>query len=158
MTCPNCQTNAGFKEYRSRTLTSLMGSIQVARAYYHCPHCHHGMWPWDQKLRLHSRGFTPGAEEVVSLTGCVESFGQAAYRLLERMAGVRTSESTIQRTTEDAGERLGQLLDERQTLGADQPWDFFQDAHGDKVGYISLDATSVPQQGANGAAVEGRMP
>lgn len=158
MTCPHCQANAGFKEYRSKTLTSLMGSIQVNRAYYHCSHCHHGTWPWDEKLRLHSHGFTPGAEEVVSLAGCVESFGQAADRLLQRMAGVQTSESTIQRTTEDAGERLGQLLDDRQTLGSDQPWDFFQDAHGDRVGYISLDATSVPQQGENGAAAEGRMP
>jgi hypothetical protein len=147
-----------FKGYRSLTLTSVMGSIHLERAYYHCSHCHQGTLPWDETLRLHSHQFTPGAEEVVSLAGCVESFGQAADRLLDRMAGLHVSESTIQRTTEDAGQRLGELLDERQVLGEQIPWDFFEDAAGDKVGYISLDATSVPQQGPGGASAEGRMP
>lgn len=158
MTCPYCQKAAQFKGYRPRKVMSLVGVIYLSRAYYHCPHCHQGMVPWDQTLRLCPHQFTPGAEELVSLAGCVESFGQAADRLLVRMSGLQTSESTIQRTTEDAGERLGKLLDERQTLGADKPWEFFQDVHGDRVGYVSLDATSVAQQGENGAAAEGRMP
>lgn len=158
MTCPHCQERAVFKGYRSLTLTCIMGPIQVERAYYHCPHCHQGTLPWDETLRLHSHQFSPGAEEVVSLAGCVESFGQAADRLLDRLAGLHVSESTIQRTAEDAGQRLGELLDKRQVLGEQIPWDFFEDAAGDKVGYISLDATSVPQQGPGGASAEGRMP
>lgn len=137
---------------------SLMGEITIPRAYYHCAHCHQGFFPWDGILGLHRRAFTPGAEEVVSLAGCVESFGQARDRLLSRMAGIETSESTIQRTTEDAGQRLGELLDSRQTLEADEPWEFYQDASGDHVGYVSLDATGVPQQGPHAESAEGRMP
>lgn len=158
MTCPHCQHAAKFVEYRSKSISSLMGQIILSRAYYYCPHCRRGLFPWDEILGLHQHDFTPAAEEVVSLAGCVESFGQAKNRLLSRMAGIESSESTIQRTTEDAGERLGKLLDERQTLGEDRPWEFFQDALGDHVGYVSVDATSVPQQGENGAAAPGRMP
>lgn len=116
------------------------------------------MIPWNEILRLGKHDVTPGAEEVVSLAGCVESFGQAKKRFLKRMTGIELSESTIQRITEDAGKRVGDQLKEGITFGLDEPWDFFQDVDGHKVGYISVDATSVPQQGPKGAAAEGRMP
>ena len=158
MTCPHCHRAAKFHEYREKGVTCLMGPIRLQRAYYYCAHCQRGVIPWDETLGFHRHAFSPGAEEVVSLAGCVESFGQARDRLLSRMAGLHCSESTIQRTTEDAGERLGKLLDTQQTLGPDEPWEFFQDTAGDHVGYISLDATGVPQQGEHGGPAEGRMP
>jgi hypothetical protein len=74
------------------------------------------------------------------------------------MAGVRLSESTVQRVTEDAGGRLGQLLDGGHALGPSQVWEWHKDIHGRTCAYLSIDAVTVHQQGPNAAAAPSRMP
>lgn len=73
------------------------------------------------------------------------------------MAGIRLSESTIQRTTEDVGQRLVDLQEDEQTVGATVAWDWNRDASGRTVAYVTIDATGTRQQGHGGAAAEGRM-
>jgi hypothetical protein len=73
------------------------------------------------------------------------------------MAGVRLSESTVQRTTEAAGERLVELLGQGTVFGPAQAWDWHKDARGQAVAYITADATGTRQQGPRGSAAEGRM-
>lgn len=102
---------------------------------------------------------TPAAEEVVTLTGTTgESFQEAAEKLLPKMASLRLSESTVQRTTEAAGHRLRELLQEKKVLGGPAPWTWHKDARGKTCAYVSIDATGVRQQGRGGKAAEGRMP
>jgi hypothetical protein len=102
---------------------------------------------------------TPAAEQVVSLAGVVSnSFGEAAESLLPEMSGLHFSESTVQRTAEAAGERLGRLLAAGKTLGFRQPWTWNRDAEGHTCAYLSLDATSVRQQAEDGGRADGRMP
>jgi hypothetical protein len=86
------------------------------------------------------------------------SFAEAADFVLRTMASLWLCESTVQRTTEDAGERLGQLLDEGQTLDFPKPWDWHRDAQGRTCAYVSIDATGVRQQAEDGGPAEGRMP
>ena len=86
------------------------------------------------------------------------SFGEAAEHVLRTMAGLRLCESTVQRTTEDAGARLGQLLDQGKTLDFPKPWEWHRDAQGRTCAYVSIDATGVRQQAADGKAADGRMP
>ena len=85
-----------------------------------------------------------------------DSFGKGAD-LLQEMAGVRLSESTVQRTTEDTGARLAALLAEGATFGAAVAWDWRRDARGRSVAYLTVDATGTRQQGPGGSAAEGRM-
>jgi hypothetical protein len=95
-----------------------MGEVVVEdRAYYLCPACHAGHAPVDAALGLSARKLTPGAEELATLAGTVGSFAEAAEKLLPRMAGLRLCESTVQRTTEAAGQRLGTLGTGGHTLG-----------------------------------------
>jgi len=68
------------------------------------------------------------------------------------------SETTVQRTTEAAGERLGQLLDDGKVLGGPTPWSWHKDAAGQSCAYVSVDATGVRQQACGGGPAEGRMP
>jgi len=159
MTCPHCKESAKFKEYRPKRVVSLLGPVQLQRGYYHCRACHRGHVPWDGGLRLTPRGLTPGAEEVVSLAGAKEAFEKVAEHTLEKMAGkcLKLSESTVQRTTEDAGRRLGERLAAGEVFGPKQPWDWHRDATGRTCGYVSIDATGVMMQGLNGSKVEGRM-
>jgi hypothetical protein len=91
------------------------------------------------------------------LGGVLDAFGETAKRVLLKMSGLRISESTVERTTEDAGRRLAKRWDERQLLGPDRVWDWQLDAQGRGCAYVSIDAICVPMQGPGGAKAEGRM-
>ena len=158
MICPNCREVASFHEHREKTFTTLLGDIRVeTRPYYHCPHCHSGCFPGDVSLGLADRRLTLGAEEVVTLAGTMNSFGAAATKILPKMAGIRFSESTVERIAEANGERLGQFWEQGHTLGPAGDWDWSHDAYGRHVAYVSVDATGVGQQGPRGAKAEGKM-
>jgi hypothetical protein len=138
---------------------SLVGEVHLKRAYYRCSRCRLGLFPFDAKAGLSEHRLTPAAERVVSLTGLIcDSFEEAATKALPETTGLQLSESTVQRTTEDAGHRLGKLLDEGCTLGENGRFDWHKDAQGRRCAYVTVDATGVPQQGADGGKAEGRMP
>ena len=136
-----------------------MGPIPLHRAYYYCHRCG-GQFPWDAAVGLTPRRLTPGAEELTTMAGTTgESFQEAAEKILPKMASLRLSESTAQRTSETAGRRLRDLLlEQKKVLGGPTPWNWHKDARGKKCAYVSIDATGVRQQGHGGKAAEGRMP
>ncbi len=158
MTCPQCQGTARFVGYRPLTPLSLLGEVSCQRAYYHCGRCGQGQVPWDEQSGL-TRRLTRGASELTTLAGTLsQSFAEAATTTLPKMAGLRLSESTVQRVAEAAGRRLGQLLAAGETLGTGSAWSWHRDVQGRTCAYVSLDATGVPQQAPGGGAAEGRMP
>jgi hypothetical protein len=157
MTCPHCQADARCKGFRPRTALSLLGSIRFQRHYYHCPSCGQGTCPLDQTLGLSAADLTPAADEVVCLAGVQDSFAIAAQKVLARLSGLRVSESTAERATEAAGQRVAQAQAAGQTFGPPASWSWHKDAEGKTVAYVSADATGVGQQGPGGAAAEGRM-
>jgi hypothetical protein len=73
------------------------------------------------------------------------------------MAGARLSESTVGRTTVDAGRRCERRAAAGEVLGRPAAWGWHRDAKGRPTAYVSLDATGVRQQGPGGTAAEGRM-
>jgi hypothetical protein len=135
----------------------LFGEVRVQRAYFHCRACRGGEAPWDRRLGLSARFLTPAVAQLTALAGALTSFAQASQRTLRTMTGLRISESTVERTTEEAGARVGQLLEERVAFGAEQVWAWQHDAQGRTCAYVSWDATGVRQQGPGGAPAEGRM-
>ncbi len=100
---------------------------------------------------------TPAATEVVCLTGLLSSFAEASTTALPKLAGLRVSESTVERVTEGAGRDVGERLAAGETFGTPASWDWHKDAEGKSCAYVSLDATGVGQQGERGAKAEGRM-
>jgi len=136
-----------------------LGELTVRRAYYYCHRCGHGLFPWDEAVGLTPKRLTPGAERAVSLAGLLtDSFEEAAEKVLPELCGIRLSETTVQRTTEAAGERLGVHLDQGKVLGGPTPWSWHRDADGKSCAYVSVDATGVRQQASGGGPAEGRMP
>lgn len=129
----------------------------MSRSYYHCASCRQGRTPWDAELGVSGRGLTPAASEIITLAGTLGSFAEAAERTLVKMSALRVSESTVERTTEGVGERLGQLLAAKVTFGPERVWEWQRDARGRTCGYASVDATGVRQQGPGGAKADGRM-
>jgi hypothetical protein len=108
-------------------------------------------------LRLSPQRLTPAAQEVTSLAGIQESFGKAAERTLRKLAGLRLCASTVERTTEAAGQRLGEGLEQGAVFGAKQTWAWNRDRSGQRCAYVSLDFTGILMQGPGGCKVDGRM-
>lgn len=135
----------------------MFGEIETKSPYYHCADCGSGLKPWDEKLRLGKRRLTKGAEEVVALSGLLASFERAAEETLIKMTGLRLSESTVLRVTEDAGQAVADAVAKKETFGGETPWEWQHDADGHTCGYLGIDHISIPQQGPNGAKAESRM-
>jgi hypothetical protein len=136
-----------------------MGTLECGRAYYYCGRCGRGVLPWDDRVGLTARSFTPATERLVSLAGALsDSFAEAAEKVLPEMAGLRVAETTVQRATEAVGQRIAQHRREGRTFGFKRPWDWYRDVHGRTCAYISLDLTGVRQQAKNGGKAAGRMP
>lgn len=134
-----------------------MGTVRLSLSYYHCPGCGESRKPWDEQLGLSAGALTPAAAQVVSQAGVLTSFAHASEETLRTMAGLRVSASTVERTTEDAGARVRERLAEGRTSGPRQAWNWQRDAQGRTCAYVSLDATGVRQQAADGARADGRM-
>src|ERR1700677_2147425 len=155
--CPHCDGDARCVGLREKWIDSLLGSLRVTRHYYHCRACHQGHFPRDRGLGLNASHLTPAASEVASIAGVQTSFAQSSEITLRKMCGLRLSESTVERVTEAAGERLGKLLQAKVVFGENRPWAWQLDAHGKRCAYVSLDATGGRQQGEKGSKAEGRM-
>lgn len=138
-------------------MTTLLGTAVYERAYYYCPHCHHGEFPTDAEFGF-LRQQTSAAQEVITLMGTLEPFEEGAHKILSKLSGLCVSTSTVQRTTEDVGRDVAERRAAGETFGPDRVWHWNRDAQGRTVGYVSLDATAVPQQGPHAERAEGRMP
>jgi hypothetical protein len=136
---------------------TVLGKVQVSRAYYHCEHCHSGQCPRDAALGVTAVSLSRGATESVSLAGTLSSFAEAATKTLPKLAGLRVSESTVERTTERVGDEVGKRLSQGETFGSKQVWKWSKDEQGQSVAYVSADLTGVGMQGDNGSATAGRM-
>jgi hypothetical protein len=157
VTCPHCGGAAEFHAHRERTALSLVGPIRYRRAYYLCRAGGRGLFPFDRDARMTARDLTPALERVAALAGAVADSFEKGAELLDEMAGVRLGESTVERTTEDAGRRLAGAVAAGTTLGPKVDWPWPKDYEGRRCAYVELDATGVRQQGDGGGPAEGRM-
>lgn len=157
MNCPDCDHAAAYHADRERTLVSVLGPVRYRRAYYYCRRCGQGIAPFDQQAAITTRALSPGAERLAALAGAVcDSFERGA-ELLKETSGVRIGESTVERTTEDVGRGIEECLSGGILLGLAVVWDWYRDAKGRTVAYLTLDATGTRQQGPGGSKAEGRM-
>ena len=95
----------------------MLGEMELARSYYHCPTCGKGHLPWEQTLGLNSQRLTPAASEITCMLGVLTCFAEVSERTLRKACGLRLSESTVERVTESTGERLGKLLEQKVKFG-----------------------------------------
>jgi hypothetical protein len=130
VTCPHCDQAAEFHSHRPHAPFSLVGAIRYHRAYYLCRRCGRGLFPFDQEAGLSTRNLTPALERVATLAGTVADSFEKGADLLEEMAGARLRESTVERTTEDAGRRLAEAVQAGTTLGPAVVWPWHKDYEG----------------------------
>ncbi len=80
----------------------------VQPRYYYCGLCAKGSCPWDQRVGLTTHRLSPAVERLATLCGAVADSFEKGTELLQETAGVRLSESTVERTTETTGQRIAE--------------------------------------------------
>jgi hypothetical protein len=99
--CPDGH-RAAYAGVRDKTITTVLGPVRIARAWYHCPDCGHGFAPRDQQLGAGRATASPGLAEMMALAGSEASFARAAG-LITGLAGITISPRTIERSAEATG-------------------------------------------------------
>jgi hypothetical protein len=103
---PHAQCPAGhqaaYAGVRDKTITTVLGPVRLARAWYHCGQCKHGFAPRDAQLGVAGATESPGLAEMNALAGAEASFARAG-RLLSGLAGLTVSPRTIERSAEASG-------------------------------------------------------
>lgn len=100
---------------------------------------------------------SPAAAEVAGIAGVQTSLAEASEKGLPKLAGRRRAESTVERSTEAAGERLAAAQASGQARAPALAWAWHRAREGKPVAYVAGDATGVAQQGTPGAKAEGRL-
>ncbi len=96
---------AAFGEYRAKSLRTVLGPLQIRRAYYYCPSCREGVIPRDRELDITATSFSPGVRRLMGRLGSKEAFEEARGDL-EALAGITVQTKQVERVSETIGEQI----------------------------------------------------
>ena len=143
----SCGGPAQYHGRHGKTFESVLGPLNLERAYYHCPQCHSGFCPRDRHLRLEMFSLTPGVLRMTGSTAALVSFEESSA-LLRELAGVEVSVSQVERAAEALGTEIAG--DERSCvapMGEVSP-----------TMYLGMDGTGVPMRKSEVAGRVGKQP
>ena len=152
--------HAEFIDYRRKHLQTILGDVELRRAYYYCAQCPEeggrGVIPKDQELDVVDTSFSPGLRRLMARVGAQEPFAAARQDLAE-LAGVAVQTKAVERISEAVGVAAETANEaERAALRAGT----VQPRPATHRLYIEMDGTGVPAvpketQGRAGKAVDG---
>ena len=142
---------AHFEGYRDKQLLTVLGAVQLRRAYYHCPDCGGGVVPKDGDLDVASTSFSPGVRRMMGRVGAKEAF-EEGQRDLEELAGVRVSIKAVERVSEGLGSEVEDLCKREREWAFSEKIVPFVSAPAPTM-YVAVDGTGVPVLASE---VEGR--
>lgn len=93
---------AAFVAYRVKTVDTVLGPIELRRAYYHCGVCQSGVIPRDDQLGVAGGSLSPGLRAMTDRVGAAVPFAQAAS-LLAELAGITLTTKRVERCAETDG-------------------------------------------------------
>jgi hypothetical protein len=132
----SCGQPARYAGRHDKTFESVLGSLTLSRAYYHCEACETGLCPRDHALGLQDGSLSPGVLRMVGRVGAMVSF-EEGHELLDELAGVEVPTKHVERAAEALGREVAE--DERRVVeppAADEPLA--------PTLYLGMDGTGVP--------------
>ena len=141
-----CGEPASYRGRHRKTFESVLGSLQLERAYYYCGKCKSGYCPRDRALGMTLFSLTPGVLRMTGSAAALVSF-EESHTLLHELAGVEVSVSQVQRAAEALGAEIA--ADERGCV--------------EKTGevaptmYLGMDGTGVPVRPSEVAGRSGKQ-
>src|SRR5260221_10951109 len=100
-----CGQEARLVGRRSKQVQSVLGPLQLERAYYHCSCCGHGFCPRDEHLGIENTSLSPALTRMVGTVGAMVSF-QEGGELLTELAGGAVDAKQVERTAQALGEEI----------------------------------------------------
>jgi len=151
---------AGFVAYRGKIIDTVLGPVTLARAWYHCPACGHGLAPRDAELGVAGASLSPGLRAMNDQAAAAGPFAKAA-RLLEDLAGVRLTVKRVERAAEASGAAQAAAARDRAALITGRKVVPLPPAPLPDKLYAVIDGTGVPMTsretaGRDGKAEDGR--
>lgn len=145
----SCGATARYAGRRIKRFQTALGPLELARAYYHCPHCQHGFCPRDRSLGVENTSLSPALSRMIAAVGALVSF-QEGSDLLRELAGVSVDAKQVERTAEQLGREVAD--DERTNL------DPMTDEDLPQTLYLGLDGTGIPMRRSELLGRAGKQP
>ena len=141
-----CGADASYVDRRAKTFTTVLGSMTLERAWYHCPPCGRGFSPRDRALGLENASLSPAVRRMVGIAAGEMSFGHASAALRE-LAGLEVGAKQVERHAEALGRDIA-----RDELKVVDP-----EPAAAKTLYVGLDGTGVPMRKSETAGRVGKQ-
>lgn len=94
---------ARYHGVRKRSIETLMGTVEIDRAYYYTGKG--GYVPLDESLSLPQEGYSYAVQEAMSLFAIEDSYSESAKKLCH-LFPVKVSESTVRRISQKYGRQI----------------------------------------------------
>jgi hypothetical protein len=139
--CP-CGHAAAYVSLRSKTVSTVVGPVELRRPYYLCAHCGKGQFPVDEQLDVKKTGNSPGVRRMLAVVGQAAPFEHARQQM-ELLAGIEVTAKEVERTAEAIGEDIAAHAQEQiqQAMQLHLPMVVGEPI---PILYVQMDATGVP--------------
>ena len=144
-----CGQQARFAGRRRKSFESVLGTLELERAYYHCAHCGEGFYPRDRQFGVENSSVSPAVARMICSVGALVSFEEGS-QLLSELAGVKVTPKQVERTAEALGEQIA--ADEKQDC---IPLD---ETALPSTLYLGMDGTGIPMRKSELQGRTGKQP
>ncbi|HVT17301.1 MAG TPA: hypothetical protein VHQ90_14125 [Thermoanaerobaculia bacterium] len=133
----DCGATARYAGRRSKRFETVLGSLRLRRAYYHCALCGRGFCPRDRALGLAQGSLSPGVLHMIAQVGALVTFKEGSD-LLAALAGVSLDAKHVERAAEGLGAEIANNEQRRvePPPAGDPP----------KTFYLGMDGTGIPMR------------
>jgi hypothetical protein len=137
-----CGQQARYRELRSKTVLTAVGTVEVSRPYYLCPHCHQGQFPADEELDVVDTEFSPGVRRMQALVGQEVAFDHGREQM-KLLAGLELTTKSVERVAETIGADLARCAQQEidRAVQLDLPIIVGEPV---PILYVQMDGTGVP--------------
>jgi hypothetical protein len=150
-----CGQTARYHDTRPKHLLTVLGPLQIERAYYHCAHCRQGHSPRDRELDVEGTECSPGVRRMLAVVGSESSFEQGRAQL-ELLAGLDVTTKAVERHAESIGADIAAR--EQAAMHRAKQWELpAVCAPAVPLIYIEMDGTGVPVVAAERAGRAGKI-
>lgn len=151
---------AKFVSYRAKTIDTVLGTVTVRRAWYHCSQCGHGLAPKDDQLGVAGTSMSPGLAKMAARAGAAAPFAKASD-LLTDLAGIELTAKRVERSAEAGGTAAGAAIHAETDAILSRRVVPLPPTPAPDMLYIAIDGTGVPvipaeTEGRPGKADHGR--
>jgi hypothetical protein len=137
-----CGRQAHYRELRAKPVLTAVGTVNVSRPYYLCPHCHVGQFPTDVELDIENTEVSPGVRRMHALVGQEAPFDHGREQM-KLLAGLEVTTKAVERTAEAIGGDIAvrEQQEIQRAVQLDLPIVVGQPI---SILYVQMDGTGVP--------------